>query len=351
MSDNEKTALELGSIVAAAGAFIAGVGAVAATGTLGRVQRNQGAWFALSVGCVIVGAALLLFASLLRGADARRSASGRHSRREKVTFVAIGLTAAGVVLGFGTAIFTADDKQQPTVSLSFDEQTLVVRANATASNLSSADRMGVYVDGLRRDPRSGRLSTVGLLAKTFVGPDSDGKARADLDVQMPPGRFDAIGMMAFTGAKPSDCGGYPRGDGSETGTGCVVLRMAPRPPDPELTASWNKRSVRLGVDLANAPVGGVRGHFVGLRLVGIRRGKPVLLYRAIVGPAAGGITRRTAEIPVGRRFRVICAHAHTIDHDARIARISCPVRHPQAGVSTVELRAPYLSAAWTRADG
>jgi ABC-type uncharacterized transport system permease subunit len=68
----------ISEMAVAAGALVSGVAALTLTGALGRVQRNEGEDFALAVGLVVVGGAVLLVGGLISPKARRWEPLGRH---------------------------------------------------------------------------------------------------------------------------------------------------------------------------------------------------------------------------------------------------------------------------------
>src|SRR3954463_11456862 len=93
---------------------ISGVGALAVTGVIGRIQRNHGQLLAIALGLVVLGAALWAAAVLLD--------KGLGQRLCK--FGGLLATAAGIIVGFVAAITSAGETEQPTVSVKLDRANL-----------------------------------------------------------------------------------------------------------------------------------------------------------------------------------------------------------------------------------
>jgi hypothetical protein len=336
----------LASVVAAATALVTGVGALTLTGTLGRVQRNHGMLFAIALGVAVVGAGIWLGSSLisLKARPIRRR-GWTLGRRQVAQGLAAILTVVGVALGFITAVITANDTEQPTVTVKLDDESLALTGTAAVNNLSSADRLGVVVDGLSKSANGYRIEE--NLSHSLVGPDGEGKAKTEFDVQVPPGRFDAVGVKAFTD-DPEPCGVYRRkGEkkSNDGGTGCVVLPLPARPARPQLSATWagNGRAAKaviLRFTIANAAGGGPAGELMALNVVGMRKARRVKMYRAVIAPPAPGGTERSVRLPVDPAMRVVCAQASAVGPGEALPSATCPIGAADAGVATVQLRVP-----------
>jgi hypothetical protein len=225
MDDSKKASL--GAMAAAAAALVSGVGALTLTGALGRVQRNNGLLFGIGLLLVVLGAAAWVVGALI-------SPEARPLKRWKMTIgigpglQGVGVVASliGLVVALLAAVATANDTEQPSVKLTLADDGKTATGVATVANLSSQDRLTVNVDGLTRQG-SDRYAEANLF-QGYVGPDSDGKATIEAKVPLPPDRFDALGIRAWTAGKPDDCGAYPTDQADpESGTGCIILQLTP----------------------------------------------------------------------------------------------------------------------------
>lgn len=335
----------LPSIAAAATALIAGVGGLTLTGALGRVQRNNGTWFAIALALVVVGAGIWVAATLIKP-EARPVLIRTRSFgvRQLVQALGIVVSLIGLTVGFGTAVDAANDTEQAAVEVKVDPRSLVLTGAASVANLNSQEHLTVFVDGLV-DRRTRYVAT--NLYKAFIGPNEDGKASQQLDVQVPHGRFDAVGVRAYTSEAPQSCGSYPKGGPGDRKdfTGCVVLRLPSRLAHPQLTASWSGKpelgqALKLALTVPEATAGITGGVPFGLLVVGLRGDRKVRLYHAILTPRADRPTERELELPIDSGLRLVCAQATLEKPDARPADMACPIREVRRAVATVELRVP-----------
>jgi hypothetical protein len=320
--------------------LVTGVGALTLTGVLGRVQRNSGAAFAAAVGFVIFGAAVWLIGSMISKRARTTKWRGRNiGPRAAVQILGVVLTLVGLFIGFLAAISTADDTEQPDVTLTLDAHARFATGAAKVSNLSSEDRLSVFVDGLA-DKKGGGFESSNLY-QAFVGPDGDGDAHNDIKVRVPPGRFDAVGIRAFTSPHPADCGKYPRKETSEEGTGCAILRLPPRPTRPEVSASWEGSGTSLDVTLRAADVETLpKDQLVFLAVVGKGNRSRDSLYRTTIVLPSGGAVRRKVSLPIESRYCTVCIEASFITRTERLRKVACPIRH-RAGSAAVQLRVPH----------
>jgi hypothetical protein len=337
-------------VAAAAVALVSGVGALSITGVLGRVQRNHGLLFAIAIGLVVAGAALSVYANLIPEQQRTWNPFKRNiGLRRRLLALAVTCTVVGVIVGFGTAVTTADDTETPNVSLSLDEETLDAKASAKVSNLSSTERLAVYVDGLTDPATPGGDYGEANLYQAFVGPDGEGNAVNEVDVRVEAGRFDAIGVPAYIVGRPERCGEYyPQEKRSrEEGTGCVIARLPTRPLRPQLTTSWegegtSAASLKVDMEVSNAAAGDRHDAVALLRVVAVRtarKKRPFLLHQAIVEPQAGSPTRREFRVPVEKSLRRVCVEARMVVPSTKRPSATCPINYSNR-VAVVDLRVP-----------
>jgi hypothetical protein len=366
--NSDSKLIDAAGIVGAATALVTGVGALTLTGTLGRVQRNHGEWFIGSIGAVVVGAGLGLFATLV---------ITNLSVRKVLQGAAVLLAVCGVAVGFAVAVGTADDVERPSLAITLDEGKLAVTGKAEVGNLSSNERLVVFVDGLV--PGRDGYRTVSRLYQTYAGPDSDGNAAAEIDVQVPPGRFVAIGVKAFTGKNASKCDrsapglnapvtGYrvPGEIGTQHKTavatpvaqladepedrdpGCVIVVLPGRPYRPQLTATWEPTdrwpsSVKVTVKASDVGVGTMKDALIAVQVVARRSGdrRQIALYRTFIEPHSRGATARRLLVPLDANARTVCADARYVAPGDRLPRARCPIgKNQPPPVAAVQLRIP-----------
>ncbi len=411
-SDGTLTPERLGAIVAAATGLIAGVGALTLTGALGRVQRNHGAWFAAAVTSVLVGAAIFALATNIdedyevpkrpawwRGALRRIAAilavvglivlgliladslpSGQGPAvgdggvwvasllvlavgeiygathlhvgwRESVQVFGAALLAIGIIIAFVFAIAAAGETEQPQVTLTLSADAASVSGTAKVGDLSSRDRLSVYIDGLIRKGNNYQQTQ---LYKAFVGPDSNGNASDNVSVSIPPDEFEAIGISAYTTRNPAGCGSYPTGQqGQKQGTGCAVIQLPDRRPAPDLSASWEGASssniMSISLTASAARVSKTGGSIL-LLVAGAAGHSTTTLYIALLTPSSGTITR-DIRLAFSPGLRMICVEAQVVGWDGKFPlAATCPLRTTPvrldsasaSGTAVVELQPPTI---------
>jgi hypothetical protein len=363
--NSDSKILDAAAIVGAATALVSGIGALSLTGTLGRVQRNHGEWFIGSIGVVVVGAGLGLIATLV---------FTNGTWRKVLQAVAVVLVVCGVALSFAVAVGTADDVERPSLAITLDEDTLAVTGSAKVGNLSSNDRLVVFVDGLL--PGIDGYRTVSRLYQAYAGPDSDGDASAEIDVQVPPGRFAAVSVKAFTGKEASTCDkraprpsttpvapeetrtgektavptpvGQLADEPEDRDPGCVIVVLPGRPYRPQLTATWEPtdrrpRLVKVNVKASDVGVGTAKDALIAVQVVGRRSGDPrrIALYRTFIEPQSRGATTRRLVVPTEANVRTVCAEARYVAPGDHFPRARCPIEKSQPPpVAAVQLRIP-----------
>lgn len=257
------------------------------------------------------------------------------------------VSVVGLGLGFVVAVGTTNDIEQPAVTLEVSAVGLTAVGTAKVGNLSSEDRLTVYIDGLTRDD-DGKLTAQrsSNLYQACVGPDSDGTVSNEANVVIPPGRYDAVGLKAYVAAKPQDCGAYPIGKKPGTdGTGCAIVRLdVPRPVHPQLTASWegsgrNAESLKLTLAAVDTSVGS-DGNFVALRVVGVgKSGSLRTLYRTVVAVPGTGAVSRKIRLPVPTGIATVCAGAAMVAAEGPTCLPDCPLDSTASG-SAIEVGVP-----------
>ena len=404
------------SLITAAAAVIAAVGALAVTGALGRVQRNNGLWFGIGIGAVLLGATLWIIASVLSAGTptqtdaaaealnasasaqkdaasalkasegttkgsaaealsggaaaeekaaaalqaskaAQKDAKGAISRRkwsQLAQIVGVIAVALGIVLSIYTAIDAAQEIEQPAVTLKLSDDATSIVGTVRVGDLSSNDRLNVFIDGLRLvNGKAAKSQTAAngqpkdiygaptILYEAYVGPNGDGLATEDITVAVPPAakRFDAVDIRAFTAQDAAECGREPLNTKGHSGTGCAIIQLPRQPMTPELSASLDPAAktsvVKVGLRATSVSVGKVAL----LQAVSLsHRSVPTTLFRATSTATPAGTISRDVRIPVPTHVHTVCVGAQFTDarHSPRLV---CPTR-PQSVVTTVQIRVP-----------
>jgi hypothetical protein len=327
------------------------IGALTATGLLGRMERNEPEALLGAVLIVLLGAVMLVLAGL-------PITSGRSEIF--ATLVGTGLTVVGIGWVVGAGIRDASHSELPALTFSLDAKDSLVKGSGKVGNLASDDRFALLVEGLRPGTE-GRTWDAATLAQYYVGPDGEGKVDLPVEVNVPTKEgYTAVGIRAWSGDDNS-CRTYPRrGAGfskevKSTGAGCVWLRMPPAAAStdskgaasgaakPSVSLSWvghrvNATRVRLAVSLPGA------GPRAVVLVAGRRRsGEVRQIQRTVARVGTSGGYRTRLAVRVGPGFTRVCARADLIAKGARAPKRlrRCPLpRSVKIGSGGAELRRP-----------
>jgi hypothetical protein len=197
--------------------LVAAMGALALTGTIGRVQRDYPEWFSVALILVVVSGVLWVaapnFPSWRIGGRVHFSTLAKA-----VAFVAGG---AGFMLALGLAVSTADNTPRPQITPTLSDDGRKLTAKITASNLPTDQRLVVKSDLEHRD----ELAPV---YESYMGPDGDGNIDQTVTIPLPKSGFTEVGVMAHTGDREAKCDDFEAVAANEefrTGTGCVIIAL------------------------------------------------------------------------------------------------------------------------------
>jgi hypothetical protein len=356
--------------VAAGVALASGVTGLAATGTIGRVQREYPFAFSVAIGFAVAAAAFWTFSATTA---AKRQEPQPPAKRlikfwkwtsKPWLWLGIAAAASAVILGFVLSIQTAGKSERPTVTFAIDPATLVVSGTVKADHLRSHDPLNLWIDGLNV-VATGYKAT--RLSELSIGPDADGNVSHQIAVRLPPGRFDAVGVEAtIKNSQPDECGSYPTqvhtqlasaaraatiapsGEAAASpeptkaspGTGCAILPLPPVRSRPRMTWSWSGAVLKLDVDATNVANGTSGDRLLRVDVIGRNdRGRREMLYRSVDEPEGQGTFKRSLQVPVQAHIIRICAVARMVSQDTSRRLSHCPLRG--VGLSTAfELRGP-----------
>jgi hypothetical protein len=350
--------LNIGALTLGVATLIGVLGTFTLTGTVGRVFRNDPEDLRASLVLLLIGAAFLAAAGL----------PATDGITERICyFSGAGLTLAGLLLGVAAGADSVDDVERPAIAAQLVDDGLRLKGNVKVGNMSSDASMAVLVDGLQVNPQ-GVVVAHATIHKAYVGPDSDGKIDLPIDVRLPAGAYDEVGVKAWTSTE-RDRGDPPvrpcsEHSQSDVGTGCVRLPLPPVPTSPQLTMQWRgqgqtERQLRIVVTAENAPTRlfaregcGANGDMsdcpvsegssarVAIRVKANRRGSdPRVLYRSLLRPDGRGDLHEVVLVPVRRRMGRVCAEAAFVVGDTvDLAETECPFTKLQPGHVAVELR-------------
>jgi hypothetical protein len=211
----------LTSIAMLVAPLIAALGGLALTGTIGRVQRDEPFWFSFAIGLVIASGVLWVMASTF---TAPKTSDKRSTWDIVLRSIAFALAGAGFVIALVVAVTTANNESRPQVSATVSDDGTKLTTHVTASSLPSNDRLAFRIDLLKGG------EPAGALYRAYVGPNSDGSVDQTITTLLPPGKYEEIGVQAYTGTTTPSCDDFALVRSESTfgsGTGCVILRVAP----------------------------------------------------------------------------------------------------------------------------
>lgn len=215
---------DLAAIAALVTPFLAALGALALTGTIGRVQRNEPELIAWALFLVLLAGVLWLLAGQL----------GKWPLLLRSLACAAALV--GFVLGLSAAVTTANDEPRPQIEASLDDDARKLTVEVKASNMETEDRLAIFIDALTRAPENPGGYGVEPVYRAYEGPDEDGNFEGTITTFLPKGRYTDVGIKAFTDETSLACddqltrsaalnestrsGGKPG-----SGTGCVTMAL------------------------------------------------------------------------------------------------------------------------------
>lgn len=198
--------------------LIAAMGALALTGTIGRVQRDYPEWF--SVALILVVASGVLWVAAPSFPSWRIGGKVHFSTLAKA--VAFGAAGAGFMLALGLAVSTADNTPRPQITPTLSEDGRKLTAKVTASNLPTDQRLVVKIDLLKD-----RQALVPVY-ESYMGPNGDGNIDQTVTIPLPKSGFTEVGVMAHTGDREAKCDDFEAVAENEefrTGTGCAIIAL------------------------------------------------------------------------------------------------------------------------------
>ena len=356
--DAESNKVDTTLITAAVVTVVGVVASLTAAGAMQRVVRNQGLLLALALGVVALGGYLLFRAALLPARRTRGHAGWWHDAdalRKRGGF----LIVVGVLVAVVATVLTALATERPAISAGFDSATQHLKATITAGDLGTDDSIEVSVDGLKRITDKTDTSRFTYqetqLAQYSSGPDANGEVKLQVDVPIPVGDFDNLGIRAWSRQRPK-CGNVDenRGTGQAAaadqashtaGAACVIVPVpAPRP---SLTAVWEGTGQDSKAVKVTAAAANVRSHVLVVDVtvqekagsVAHDKSNPAVrrLQYEVVGPGAAGQAQTTLRVPVPDDVVIVCAEAHVaaLPPDKRPTAV-CPVPETTLAADTYQ---------------
>jgi hypothetical protein len=222
-----KERLELGGIVALVAPLAGMLGLFQATGTIGRLQRDQPAWLVAAVALVLLAGGLLTIASYLNGGDSQ------HDRLRTRLYVSGSLAAVvGFVLALILVVGNADNESRPRIGASLGVDEAKLTADVSASNLATGDHLEVKVDlatlkyGDTLDDPHPFATGSKQLERAYVGPDSEGEAEEAISIPIPGKdgqKKEVVVIKAYTHTQEGCL--EPTTISGNAGTACMYLSL------------------------------------------------------------------------------------------------------------------------------
>jgi hypothetical protein len=206
----------IGLLVAPLLTILAGL---AATGTIGRVQRESPLGLSIAIGMVIFAGVVWVAASTF---TAPKSGDDRSKTDIVLRSVALGLAGIGFILALAVAVATANNEPRPQISPSLSEDGTKLTTHVTTSGLPTDQRLAFKVDLLSRG------QVVGQVYQAYVGPDTDGDVDQTITTPLPTSGYTEIQIKAYTGTTSPACDDFTQVREDATfgsGTGCVILTL------------------------------------------------------------------------------------------------------------------------------
>jgi hypothetical protein len=215
--DKPEAAGNLTSIGMLVAPLVAAMGALALTGTIGRVQRDYPEWFSVALILVVVSGVLWVAAPTF---PSWKIGKARFSTLAKAVAFAAG--GAGFMLALALAVSTADNTPRPQITPTLSEDGSKLTAKITASNLPTDQRLVVKIDLLKE------RDELAPVYESYMGPNGDGNIDQTVTIPLPKSGFTEIGVMAHTGDREAKCDDFEAVAENEefrTGTGCVIIAL------------------------------------------------------------------------------------------------------------------------------
>jgi len=290
-----------GLLLAAVPALGALLTALAVTGdVVGRMARNHPEASLGAFGCAALAAFL--------GAVAAYGLGEGTTGERRALRVGLAVLGAGLVLGVVAGVETWGDRTEPSITVT-PRTNSTVTVTVSGSGLRSSDHLVVEVEQLLR--RSGPADRLVWepgqpLYGASLGPDEDGGVEHTVNLKLPAGDFDDLGVRAWVGAEPKPCYGHGNT------TGCVRVHI-PRPQErPQLSIDWETfvRLPRLSVRLRARNLAQRPQLAMTLRVYGLVDGRPERpLAEWLLAPDAEGVFDRRLSVVVGHAYSDVCVVA------------------------------------------
>jgi hypothetical protein len=223
-SNDKDEANPLVGVVALVAPLLTTIGLLTATGTVGRVMRNEPVLFSASLAAVVVGSGMWIWAKQLDPEEQKKW------RRTAIT-LAVFFAMAGFAGALVATVQTADDESRPQIAAKVGPKGTKLKATVKAFGMEKGDRLAIEVDALKRRRAKADPKAAGdpfrpnprRVYRAYMGPDEDGKVTYTFRTPIPRRGYSDISIKAFSGDDPSSCesesGGEPKGAAKGSGAG------------------------------------------------------------------------------------------------------------------------------------
>jgi len=227
VSNPSANKLDLGGVVALVAPLVATIGLFKATGSIGRLQRDDATGLIIAVSLVLAAGILLTAASYI---------SGQHNQGTRRVVVVIlyilgiGACVGGFGFAVGLVITNTGEQPRPQITASLNQSETRLSAKVTSSNLATEDRLEIKVDlaRLKQDKSINKqfpFAPKGSLPlqRSFIGPDDEGNVLQELSLPLPAARqYTDVVIKAFTSDNNESCT-----EQHAAGTACLFLTLDP----------------------------------------------------------------------------------------------------------------------------
>jgi hypothetical protein len=222
--------LDLAGVFGLVAPLAATLGLFKATGSIGRIQRDDPYLLWLAITLVLLAGTMLTIGNFLSG----EGESPEAKRWQKRLFLGTAVcTAVGFVIALGLVFNNAGEEPRPMITATLSDDYSKLSARVTASNLRTDRRLAFKVDLATVNPKltvdavhpflpDGTLP----LERAYMGPDSDGNVDQQVTMSVPPGgTYTNLVIKAYTSPTNQSCRELA-GD-ADAGTACTILYIDP----------------------------------------------------------------------------------------------------------------------------
>lgn len=222
--------LDLAGVFGLVAPLAATLGLFKATGSIGRIQRDDPYLLWLAITLVLLAGTMLTIGNFLSG-EGESPAAKRWQKR--LFFGTAGCTAVGFVIALGLVFNNAGEEPRPMITATLSDGYSKLTARVTASNLKTDHRLAFKVDLATVNPnltidaehpflRDGSLP----LERAYMGPNSDGDVDQAVTMSIPPGgSYTNLVIKAYTSPTNQSC--RQLADDADVGTACTILYLDP----------------------------------------------------------------------------------------------------------------------------